>query len=357
MKMRSLVVANLAFLATAWRADATSSTLEVTAGLYPTVSNAQVPTISVQPQNLTVQSVGSGAWNYSLPSGALFGRTIVTLVGIPAAYTSIPVSVALPFYADSPIQLDLYGVDVENTPSDVRQIYGTNLNELGLSELFEIYEEADVMSRQRLAAIESGERGLYVRDVQIFFKFLEATRDLGSDADIEADQSAQDVMNYIELRLDSESGGAIIEKAIKGGTAVMKQLLSQVRAVKAEHIKRAFNSIKGSWSSASAVESCLRFKELQSYWLDDVDLLQRQMWDQDPDYRFTQLITDAITRCDTVKIEKSVSNSGTVAPAVRDEVGEAYKAVERKAGGETIQSVAAALNKQRAVLLKFGIVK
>ncbi|CAM5783820.1 hypothetical protein [Rhizobacter fulvus] len=297
--------------------------LRVSATLVPSKEGVQVPKVQVASEDSKLEAKGASVWAYApKTSGKLIGTSSVAFEQPPPDYSSERLRIRLPWGRTQPIQVALFGLQIQDTNQRVREIFGINVasDQMRSEELFRLYQETSVLSLRRLNTIRQEKRPLYVFDVQIFFKYLEIARELGRNKFLAVSDNVLQVQTYLREQIGIEAGRSAMVKALgPKGPKMVETLLKEIDFVDAEQLRQIWQTLATAPPSFT-LEACGRYREFVKT-LEDFDELLVKRWNATDDYRMATLALEALHTCAS-RAEAAASADPKAAAA---EVGEISK--------------------------------
>jgi hypothetical protein len=275
--------------------------------LQPRNSEGQTPKPNVSPESIKLEPVKDRVWDY-VPQNpiTLLGNTVVRLASLPNGYSSEELLVRLPLGRNKPLEVSIYGVKPKNNAQRVVEIYSTKVTggDLSSDDLFRLYQELAVLSKQRLDEIQSMPRGIYSLDAKVFFKFLEVARELGRGNFIGISESVGQVQDYLRDQNNSEEGrSAITEGLGSNGTTMVGQLIQQIDFVEVDQLILVWDYLKTTPPSFSDESCAIYFAFVKTF--NDIDDRVVERLNNTPGYKVVTLAYEATSTCATVAKEKA----------------------------------------------------
>lgn len=294
--------------------------LRVTAALLPSRTDVQLPKLQVQSDDGKLEPKGERIWAYEpKDSVKLLGTSLVAFENSPGDYHSQQLKVRMPLGRKRPLQIVLYGLQVQNTNQRVREIFAINVTapQMRGEDLFRLYQEAAALSKRRLKSVMQGERPFYVYDAQIFFKYLEIARELGRKKFIAVSDDALQVQSYLRERNDQEEGrGAIIKALGPKGPATMNTLLDEIDFADAEHLRQVWEYLKTEPPSFTT-EACANYEAFVKTF-EEYDEMLVNRWNTETNYNTVTLAYEALGTCATrVKANAAIDPEAVAEEAAR----------------------------------------
>lgn len=315
--------------------EVSAKELRVTVAVEPTIANEPKPGPKLHSQDLRLVELADGRWTYTLASSQkVIGTLTASIERVPSTYYSLPLEVSAPYNLDITLPLDLFAVQVTENRNTVREIYGTSLTSgMDSRTLFEFYQRTAFLSQSRLKEIENTGRNVYGHDVKIFFKFLEASRELGWQLNIKPSSLTRKVSTFLRASLSDKRGKLIIARAV-GSIDNMKLLLSQIDFIQAEQLRKIWAKIESERRNADVQATCELYAAFRNTLFMDVDPVIRSQWDKEGSYNLSTLVVDALTLCITQIAERDIVQSGTLNPETTTRIVELVSPIEKAAVAE-----------------------
>lgn len=246
----------------------------------------------------------------------LFGDgTIEFDTSLPQGYiASDPILIRLPVQRPLPILVVLTGMKISDTNTRAREIYSINVGKgsnLSTEELFKLYQEAGYMSIRRLDDIEAPrppERVLFNYDAQIFFKFLEISRELGRRNFMKISPSAERVKEYLSNQLHVEASQQTLKDGLRGNYANIKTLIDEIDFVDADQLSQVWNYLLADAPSLS-VRKCKLMRvfvtKVQSF-----DDRKVEQWGESDNYKFLNIAYDGLKGCPAI-LRDDIAKNGS----------------------------------------------
>lgn len=325
--------------------------LRAVAGVEPERVGLVVPEVTLKPQQIKLEPLEKGSWRYTLDGESpVIGSITFKLEGTPQQYSYVPVEVRA-FYADNPPRtVHIYAVQVEDGRNAATDLFAFSVKGASsLDELFRYYQRAAVMSKRRLEAIEGG-RELYFYDVQVFFKFLEIARELGSIANLAPGDDVRRVRTFLQTRLEMPRERRVVARAIPRGIDDVQLLINQIDFMEIEQLERLWELIKKEdVPSANTTSVCPRYHELFRV-INRVDPILRRRLDD-----LAKRVVEAINRCMTRTAEAALLSGVGITDEVRDQLKGWVTPIPGVEGPHRDGRLAQALQNQGNVLKRYGI--
>lgn len=267
----------------------------------------------------------------------------ISLENLPAGYLSNPIKIRLPTQRKKSLSIVMVGLKVNDTPRRITEIYGTNINKPGLStdDLFKLYQETRYLSIRRLDDIKGPPgRGMYNKDVQIFFKFLEVAREIGRMNFVRVDASADRVKEYLREQNGIPEGQEIIVKALgQNGVKNVDLLLEEIDFVDADQLNSVWEYLKDAEPILNP-RKCQLIRSFVSK-VESFDERMVNMWSNKENYKFLSLGYTAFEPCSKILgADVAKSNSETSIKELKLIDDMVSKVVEKSYASESIKSSA-----------------
>jgi hypothetical protein len=330
--------------------------LQVNVALVPEPDDGKVPKVQVLSDDSKLESKGANIWSYEPKNpNKLLGSSEIAFDLPSGKYRSENLKVRLPVERTRPLQIMLYGLEVEDTVQRVREIFGINVasQQMRSDELFRLYQEASFLAMRRLNEIHQSRRPVYVYDVQIFFKYLEIARELGRSKFIAISDNVLQVQSYLREQMGLPTGQQAIIKALGDkGPKNVEILINDIDFVDAEQLRQVWKSLTTTPPSFTP-EACVRYGAFAST-LEDFDEALVKRWDSDPAYKLATLVYDALQTCAS-RAEASAAHDRKAAAEEVARYGELARGVAQKSfATHEIKQSANAINKiTRRLGIKF----
>ncbi len=324
--------------------------LRAFAGVEPQRVGLSTPEITLKPRQIKLEPIEKDSWRYTLDGESLvIGSITFRLEGTPQQYSYIPIEVRAFYTENPPRTVHIYAVHVDdgrNSASDLFafQVKGAS----GIDELFRYYQRAAVMSKKRLQAIEAG-RPLYAYDVQVFFKFLEIARELGTIVNLAPGEDVRRVRGFLQTRLEVPRDRRVVANAIPRGINDVQLLINQIDFMEIEQLERLWELIKKEDVPGATTSVCPRYHELSRV-INSVDpILKRRLED------FAKRVVDAVNRCMTRTAEAAILSGVGISEEVREQLTGWITPIPAPQDARSSGRLAQALQNQADVLRRFGI--
>ncbi|HDS1705362.1 hypothetical protein [Pseudomonas putida] len=314
MKTRAFAFFASTLLCTCTFVEVQAWELRLSSALLPKRSDTQMPKLQVVPVDIELEAKGDRVWGYTpKDSSNLLGTTSVAFESSPSGYHSEQLKVRLPLGRTRPLQIMLYGVQVQDSNQRVREIFATNVTtlELRTEDLFRLYQEAAFLSMRRLNDIQQGKRPLYVYDVQIFFKYLEIARELGRYNFIGISDGVVQVQSFLREQNNRDAGRTVITKALgPSGPTTMGTLLDEIDFVDADQLSQVWDYLKSTPPSFTP-QACAIYESFVKTFENYDERLVKQ-WNATKNYKTVTLAYEALATCAARLKSTAVSNVGSV---------------------------------------------
>lgn len=297
--------------------------IRIGVAIEPVNEKIQLPLAVLQSQDLKIEKISEGRWSYVLANeDKLIGSLSASISAVPDSYSFLPVDISLP-YEYKVLPIELFAVNVVETGSTIGDLYGTRVTSgMNTVSLFEFYQRAAFLAKPRLNSIKTTGRPIFGHDAQVFFKFLEASRELGWKLNVKPSKLALDVTSLLEARMSEKQGRdrKVIVRAT-GGKSDMEQLLTQIGYIQAEHYRKIWLGILAKKREKIEIaDLCKLYRAFRDTLLAEVDPITRGRWDVSKDYQMLALVTNAMTECITRSAEAAIRDKGVIDDNAKTEI-------------------------------------